>query len=1153
MRYLLLVFSLIVVCRVSGQQTSPNFREVKVPVRDTILLDEAGINPKNFRLLDDQGNSPDPFSYRINFKKGEIYFTEDIQENLDSIIIQYHRYPSFLSREYYLLDPGIIVENTGGIDKLYSLEQTTSKQVFTPFEGLNTSGSISRGITVGNNQNAVLNSQLDLQITGKLSEKISIRASIQDANIPMQEGGYSQSLNEFDQIFIELFGENWNIRAGDIDLVHEKSFFGRFSKKVQGISIGGTIKNSNGSKISAYGTGALVKGIFSRSEFKGQEGNQGPYKLVGPNGELYILVVSGSERVYVNGLLLRRGENEDYVIDYNAGEIKFNPTYPITSDMRILVEYQFTDRNYTRFITNGGADYQSEKLDLGVYFYSENDAKNQPLQQNLSEEQIEILKAAGNDKDRMIAPSAVPDTYSENKILYKKVIINGEEVFVYSNDPEDELFHVRFTLVGNNNGNYIIGDQSAINRIYQYVAPVNGVKQGNYEPVIRLKAPEKLQVAGMTGKFHPSEKTLVDFEMAVSNFDQNLFSSLDKEDNVGLAGKVAFSQRLYTAPDSLKVDGYGNIDFVRQDFKAIERLYNVEFNRDWNLLEPRGDQRLVVSGVSFAHPKIGQGRYEFQNLNFSENFNGIRHLISSNLQWKRLRTAVHGSMLNSKSDSISTNFVRLNNTTAYSLEKAWVGGKLGLEDNRIEDKLRDSLSPVSQRYTFVEFFTGVGDSTDVFVEVGYNFRVNDSVRSNRLQKVNTSNTYYFKSRLLNTERTQLSVFVNYRELKYADIEITNKYGLTPYDPIIRREPENSLNSRILYNQSFLDGGILWNTAMETNNGVIPQQGYTYVKTDPGQGVYMWIDYNNNGIQELDEFEVAQFPDQAEYIRVLLPNQIFIKIRQNKFSQTLTLNPQSWSQESGFKKVLSHFYNQTSYLLDRKIKRQNDGFHLNPFKDGGEDQLGLVLNFRNVLFFNRGKQRYSSSYTFLSTSSDNLLATGLQRNDLNSHQVNFNHKMFDSWLLNLKGSLDQNKSFSENFPTRNFHIKTKEAAPKMSYLLNLQTRFDFFYNYKKKQNILGAQESLNQQTLGLSFAWSNAEKFSINGEFNYIENRFKGSAYSPVAYQMLEGLQPGTNFTWRALFQKRITQYLDFNLLYYGRKSQTSKAVHTGSVQLRAYF
>ena len=107
-----------------------------------------------------------------------------------------------------------------------------------------------------------------------------------------------------------------------------------------------------------------------RSELVGQEGNQGPYKLIGPNGELFILIVSGSERVYINGLLLKRGENEDYVIDYNAGEIKFNPTYPINANMRITVEYQFTDRNYTRFIGYGGGNYSSDKLDIGAYVYS---------------------------------------------------------------------------------------------------------------------------------------------------------------------------------------------------------------------------------------------------------------------------------------------------------------------------------------------------------------------------------------------------------------------------------------------------------------------------------------------------------------------------------------------------------------------------------------------------------------------------------------------------------------------------------------------------------------------------------------------------------------------------------------------------------------
>ena len=334
---------------------------------------------------------------------------------------------------------------------------------------------------------------------------------------------------------------------------------------------------------------------------------------------------------------------------------------------------------------------------------------------------------------------------------------------------------------------------------------------------------------------------------------------------------------------------------------------------------------------------------------------------------------------------------------------------------------------------------------------------------------------------------------------------------------------------------------------------MPQQEFTYVKVDPGQGVYTWNDYNNNGIQDLEEFEVAQFQDQAEYVRVLLPNQIFVKIRQNKFSQIVTLNPQQWSNKEGIFKVISQFYNQTSYVIDRKVRRDNDGFNINPFEDGGDDQLGLNLNFRNALFFNRGKQRYTTSYTYISSSSNNLLSVGLQKNTLQSHQVKFNHKVWESWLFNLTGALGNNKSTSENFPARNFKLDTYEFQPKVSYLLDRQTRFDVFYQFANKDNVLGNMEALSQQKLGVSFAYSNAEKISLNGEFNYITNDFTGSAFSPVAYQMLEGLQPGTNFTWRALFQKRITKYLDANLSYFGRKSETSKTVHTGSVQLRAYF
>ena len=67
------------------------------------------------------------------------------------------------------------------------------------------------------------------------------------------------------------------------------------------------------------------------------------------------------------------------------------------------------------------------------------------------------------------------------------------------------------------------------------------------------------------------------------------------------------------------------------------------------------------------------------------------------------------------------------------------------------------------------------------------------------------------------------------------------------------------------------------------------------------------------------------------------------------------------------------------------------------------------------------------------------------------------------------------------------------------------------------------------------------------------NQFEGDALLPVAFQMLEGLQPGKNLTWRLLLQKNLTQFLDININYQGRKTETSKTIHTGNVQLRAYF
>ena len=1144
MKYCFTILLLISFTHSWSQEVSSLYRTKKLAVSGILQIDSVSINPSNFSVSNLKNEVISPSSYTIDFENALLTFPNTV--GTDSIVVTYLSYPSFITKTYQELDEGIIVNSTGNLQKLYQLSQPSSKRVVLPFDGLVSSGSISRGVTIGNNQNSVLNSELDLQISGKLNDKVTLRASIQDSNIPLQESGYSQQLDEFDQVFIEVFSERWGIRAGDIDLEDTQSYFSKFSKRVQGLSLTTNFKNED-SEFTAFASGALVRGQFSSSQFVGQEGNQGPYKLVGPNNELYVLVVSGSETVYVNGIPLQRGATEDYIIDYNAGELIFNATYPINSEMRITVDYQYSERNYSRFIGYAGSRYKNKKWTLGVSVYNENDLKNQPLQQSLNSEQVAILSNAGDDQTLMTAPSATPEAYNENRILYQKVIDNGVEVFEFSNNAEDELYLVNFTAVGSMQGNYKITSSNAISNIYEYVAPIAGIKQGDFEPIVQLVAPVKLQVAVVNGAFKPNEKTAIEFEFAASKNDLNLYSSLDDENDTGVAGQLSIDHQLLKTAGDWTLDVTSDIDYVQSDFRTIQRLYRPEFNRDWNV-EPLtgnqsvpnlGDQVFAVAGAKFSHAQKGTFNYQFQHLNYKDNYEGRRHVLFTKLNLKRFQFYTNSSILETDGFNSNSMFYRSDNRLKYSYQKGWSGVKFSTEHNEKKDVVLNQLDPISQKFQAYEVFTGIGDSTKVFVKLGYIHRVNDSIQNNRLAKVNASDTYYLDSKWIQTQNTNLSLYANYRVFKS-----TNASTAT----------QKSINSRLQYSQKLVNNLIHWNTLFETNAGRLPQQDFTYVEVEPGQGSFVWFDYNENGIQELEEFEIAQFQDLATYVRVLLPNQVYIPTHQNKLSQSLTLNPIQWANSTqASKRFWSHFYNQTSFLIDRKDKNNSASIRLNPFHSTSEDQLALQSNFRNQLFYNRGKQHYTVSYSYSESNARNVLSFGYVEQETFSHQLNFSHIIQEQWLLNLQTNLDKNKSASQNFSSKNYQLNETLLNPKLSYLLDDNKRFDVYYQHQKKDNSIGGLEQLTQEKYGVSFTLTQNQKAAITGEFNYFSNDFSGNANTPVAYQMMEGLQPGTNFTWSLIAQKKLTKFLDLNINYFGRKSETSRTIHTGTVQLKAYF
>ncbi len=1121
-----ILFLLLVLIGLSiqSQTISKDFRTRIIEVtKDTIQLDSFAINSQRFKVFDLSKKRISASNFKVDFSKAILIINS---KKYQKIRVEYFKLPNFVTKVYTPFDDKLILKNKANNAVLYSL--TSNKKVLqvSLFEGLQTRGFISRGITSGNNQNTVTNAALDLEISGKLSKDVTLRANIFDTNIPIQENGYSQNITDFDRIFIEMFSENWRVKAGDISLQNNKSYFLPFNKQVAGLEVEATINDH----LKVAASGAIVRGKFNTFTFTATEGNQGPYKIYGTNNEASILMIEGSESVYVNGAKMKRGENEDYTINYNLSEISFNTTFPITNDMRIWVEFQFSNRNYTRFITYDEVSYESDKFNIAGYFYSENDAKNQPLQQSLSIEQKQILANAGNNSDAMIAESAFLDAFNENRIQYKKVTNGAIETFEFSTTETDELYNVKFTNVGANNGNYTLDRTIAIGNIFVF----EGVNQGDYQPIVKLVAPTKTQIFVVKSDYTTTKKTVINSEIAISNNDANLFSHLDDNQNKAVAAKVGWQQVLIDKKWQLKSNI--NYEFVQQNFNSEQGWEPVEFNRDWNLLTNNATKKYFQSELSLQNKTDDFVLYRFNSLNYTDVFNGVKHVIKSRLKVKNTSFFVNGSLLENTSTLEDNSFFRAKAKAEHRLKKSWFGTFINFETNSRKDINTQNFVNTSHRFKEYESYVGLGDSTKIFAKIGFNYRNNDSIKSNEFSEINNRKTFYIESKLIKNKNTNLSVFANYRITK-------NNFS----------EDEKALNSKIVFNQKMFNNFINLSTVYETSSGNVARQDYIYVKTEPGLGFYTWIDYNNDGIQDFNEFEIAQFQDQANYLRLPKPNLSYLATQKAKWIQSLTINPRNWSSKTGARKLISHFYNQSFLSVENEQERRGDSFQLNPFDFDENSLIGLTLNFRNSLYFNKDLQDNSVTFTYGGSRIKQQYFIGNQENKIKIHQVDYAHKFATFWLINLMGKTIVNTLETENFITRNYKIEAQEIQPKISFLYNKNNRFSVFYHYKNKQNRLENFEVLQQQKIGVDYFNISKNKNQISANINVFLNDFTGDSNTPVAYQMLEGLQAGKNYTWNLLFNQKLNSFLNLNINYLGRKSKNSKTIHTGSVQLKAIF
>ena len=1154
---------------VFGQNLS-NLRSKTIELTsDTIVLDTLSIVPTSFSLSRD-GEKLDSTKFKLEWYSGNLIVDQGLLGT--SVEANYRVFPSLYSEKTFNKDPSLIqnIRNVPPNPFSYTVQKGTAQELF-DLGTLSKSGSISRGVTIGNNQDLGVTSSLNLNLSGQLTPKIGIRAAITDNNVPFQPEGNTQQLQDFDQIYIQLYTEETELTAGDFRLQRPNSYFMNFFKRAQGLSIKHRFDIRSRKKaddvpgyLEVTGSGALSRGKFNRQIFDEtngtQEGNQGPYRLRGAENETFIIVIAGTERIYIDGQLLTRGQEHDYIIDYNTAEITFTSKRLITKDSRIIAEFQYSERNYSRSLFHAGTDFEKDRVKVRFNLYSEQDGKNSLLNGDLSGNQLDLLQNIGDSLDLAIIPSIDSVGFSNDQVRYKKVdttiTVSGfpvyvPEVFIYSVNADSALYQVQFSNVGQGNGDYQQIPTSANGRVYQWIAPdsITGERQGSFIPAQKVITPKMSQLFTLAAEYKVGRNGNVAVEGALSNTDLNRFSSVDNEDNLGYGVKVKYDH-VIPLDDSAKWAIKAGVDFenVNENFRPIERFRTVEFDRDWNLrdLDANTNQYISAARLGFIRKDIADVEYTFRSFLNETIFEAYQNALAAKIAHKGFNFDLNGSHIFSNGKEVDNRFGRFQLGAQQKFKWFVVGATDIFEDNQFFTAGTDSLTQLSYRWNDSKVYIKSPDAWKNRFSIFYQRRDDWLPADSILKYSSVGESAGLTGELTKNPNHIFKATVTYRRLVVKDTLLSNN------------RPDNTLVNRLEYSLKVLKGAITSSTFYEVGSGLESKKEFIYVEVPAGQGAYSWLDQNGNGVREINEYVQAVYQDTARYIRVFTPTNDFTKVFTTQFNEVINLNPRVvWAGKKGFRKFVSRFSDQLVYRIDRKTQRNNLLEAFDPFFSTVEDSTLVTLTsaLRNTFFFNRSSSKIGADYTYSQNRSKVYLANGFETRNNSYHRLKVRWNFAKMFTFNVSGEygFKITDSFFEN---NKLDVEYYEVEPQLTFQPGTKWRVRTDFRYSDKINSLPENVGTNRAIVrdaGVEGKYNILQRGSINASFNFISISYDGPTGNTVEFELLEGLKTGLNYTWSTFVQMRLGKNMQVNLQYSGRKAEDNPAVHTGTVQLRAFF
>jgi hypothetical protein len=437
---------------------------------------------------------------------------------------------------------------------------------------LTLTGNKTVAVDFGNTRDVALRQSLDLHATGRVAPGVDVLAVLSDRNTPISGDGSTRELRELDKLLLEVKGPGAGSTLGDLTMAQEQGTFARFGRELSGVSAYGKVKGLDGGAVLAG-----VKGVFVSRQFQGTEGVQGPYVLSDDQGRTGILIVAGSEVVWLDGTKLSRGESADYELDYDRGQLTFSARRLISAASRIAIDYQVALSSYRRNVSQFHGGVTRGGLNVWGQLYREADAESRPLRTDLTDEDRLVLANAGNDPKNALGNgvsntpgdyAAFNDTAGVTRFTFAGIGLGG--------------YTVQFAPIGAGQGDYAESTQVQGRTIYHYV----GAGQGGFTPGRLLPLPTALGVANGGFTFAPRSWAHLTGEFAGSRYDANTFSSLgDSAKNGGAAqlGLVLEGAAKPFGKDVGRVGVSGEIRRFDERYRAPGRLDPVYYSEEWGV------------------------------------------------------------------------------------------------------------------------------------------------------------------------------------------------------------------------------------------------------------------------------------------------------------------------------------------------------------------------------------------------------------------------------------------------------------------------------------------------------------------------------------------------------------------------------------------